>query len=96
MLIELSGIPKFAIGSLAITPGARSAINGDSAAVSNILRRHTQGDWGEVCDEDKLVNDEALQLGMRLLSAYTVNEEKLWIITEHDRSVTTILKPEEY
>ena len=66
------------------------------------LNRHVKGDWGEVDDEDKQSNDQALKQGTRLLSAY--NDDRfprngvatIWIITEADRSVTTILFPDEY
>jgi hypothetical protein len=60
------------------------------------LQRHRRGDWGSVCDEDKQTNDQALKAGERLLSAYTITGKKIWIITEWDRSVTTVLFPEEY
>ena len=61
------------------------------------LRRHARGDWGEVDAEDWKSNDRSLQEGTRLLSAYrTRSGIKLWIITEADRSVTTVLLPEEY
>ena len=59
--------------------------------------RHMAGDWGDVDEEDKAANDQALTDGSRLLSAYrTAAAKKLWIITEADRSATTILLPEEY
>ncbi|MBN8927619.1 MAG: hypothetical protein J0H19_13455, partial [Rhodospirillales bacterium] len=67
--------------------------------------RHVSGDWGCVCDEDKALNDEAVELGNRILSAYPIDPAKpcegfgdncLWIITERDRSVTTFLLPSEY
>ncbi len=60
------------------------------------LRRHLQGDWGELCKEDIEENNFSLKNGYRLLSSYTTREGKLWIITEADRSVTTFLLPEEY
>ena len=69
------------------------------------LTRHGQGDWGSVCVEDAATNNEALQEGLRILSAYPIDPAKpckgfgdntLWIITEADRSVTTFLLPEEY
>jgi hypothetical protein len=58
--------------------------------------RHRSGDWGDVCDEDKKLNDEAVDGEGRILSAYTVDGEKVWVITEWDRSVTTVLFPSEY
>jgi len=61
------------------------------------LRRHLDGDWGDLCDEDRRSNDVALKNGDRLFSSYRVSDDlKLWIITEWDRSVTTLLLPSEY
>ena len=61
------------------------------------LSRHLRGDWGDLCQEDKTENELSLKHGFRLLSSYQVTEtEKLWIITEADRSVTTLLLPDEY
>ena len=61
------------------------------------LSRHLRGDWGDLCPEDKTENELSLKHGFRLLSSYPVSEtEKLWIITEADRSVTTLLLPAEY
>lgn len=65
--------------------------------IARSLQRHAAGDWGDVCDEDKKLNDDAAAGGeARLLSAYTVDGEKVWVITEWDRSVTTVLFPSEY
>ena len=71
-------------------------------ACQKSLNRHVKGDWGDVDDEDKQTNDQALKQGTRLLSAY--NDDRfpkngvatIWIITEADRSATTILFPDEY
>jgi hypothetical protein len=61
------------------------------------LARHSSGDWGDVCEEDRKENDLSLKEGFRLLSVYTTSTgTKLWIITEADRSVTTVLLPEDY
>lgn len=61
------------------------------------LCRHLRNDWGEVCGDDWQLNDEAIENGDRLLSAYRTSKgERLWIITERDRSVTTFLLPDEY
>ena len=64
--------------------------------VMESLNRHASGDWGSVCEEDKAENDRALESGDRILSAYETSHGKIWIITEWDRSVTTILFPSEY
>jgi len=88
---------KFDLGKIVATPGSIEAIEESGQSPSFFLDRHVCGDWGEVGDEDKLLNDEALVSGERLLSAYrTLKGVKLWIITEADRSSTTILLPEEY
>jgi hypothetical protein len=61
------------------------------------VRRHAHGDWGDVCPDDHASNDRALRLGDRVLSSYRTQEDQsFWIITECDRSVTTVLLPEEY
>jgi len=85
---------RFPLGQVVATPGALAAF--DREALTLMLRRHARCDWGDVCEEDRAANDEALAEGYRLLSAYTVKGEKLWIITEADRSVTTFLLPDEY
>src|SRR5436309_2596409 len=88
---------KFPLGKLAATPGALEAIERAGQTPIEFLRRHASCDWGEVGPEDAQENERSLREGFRLLSAYTTKlEDRLWIITEADRSVTTILLPEEY
>lgn len=88
-------IAKFPLGQTVITPGALEQLS--SSAIRQSLERHESGDWGDVDDEDRRANDRALTEGTRLLSAYrSVNGIKFWIITEADRSATTILLPSEY
>lgn len=84
----------FRLGRLLATPGALDILSPDT--LLDILQRHATGDWGELCDDDRAANDAALLDGSRLLSAYTVEGERIWIITEADRSATTVLLPEEY
>lgn len=85
----------FALGRTVITRGALEKL--PNKAVLCGIARHTQGDWGDLCAEDKQANDDALQHGARLLSAFHTDDgQKFWIITEADRSVTTVLLPEEY
>ena len=64
--------------------------------VSDCLRRHAEGDWGDLCAEDKEENELSIKEGFRLLSAYQYQDQKIWIITEADRSATTVLFPDEY
>lgn len=89
--------PKFKMGQLCSTPGALKAMNNAGQNPMAFVGRHLNGDWGEVCTDDQQANEEALDSNLRLLSAYRTNEGvKLWVITEADRSLTTILLPEEY
>lgn len=88
---------KFPLGQVVATPGALEALERAEQAASDFLNRHVSGDWGCVCAEDKQANDDALETGGRLLSAYVLSDgSKIWIISEADRSATTILLPEEY
>lgn len=85
---------EFAPGRIVSTQGALATFSSDQ--LPRCLRRHLGGDWGDLCDEDKDANEQALTHGGRLFSSYELPEGKLWIITEADRSVTTFLLPEEY
>ncbi len=86
---------SFPMGRLCATPGALEAVSPEDIAVA--LDRHLKCDWGDVCEADKHYNNEALRDGDRLLSAYHTSEgQKFWIITEADRSATTVLLPDEY
>lgn len=100
---------KFTLGQTVITRGAllalQSNVEQDEAARERVsllavelIARHALGDWGDVCPEDWKANDAAVDLGgLRILSSYTLyDKSQVWIITEADRSVTTILLPEEY
>lgn len=87
----------FNLGVIVCTPGAYQLIAINDVAPRDLLMRHLQGDWGCVCEEDKAANFEALRCDARVLSAYKIkDDEKVWIITEADRSSTTILLPSEY
>ncbi len=84
-------------GQTVMTAGALDALARAEQHPGDFLSRHLRGDWGELCEEDKQSNQDALAEDLRLLSAYrTTAGTKLWIITEADRSVTTLLLPEEY
>lgn len=88
-------VGKFSLGQVFATPGVMESVT--EADRISALTRHIGGDWGEVDEFDKRSNDQALADGFRILSAYTsADGVKFWIITEHDRSVTTLLLPEEY
>ena len=86
------------LGRLVATAGAIDAFAEAGVTPREFLCRHQHGDWGEVSADDKAENESSLREGFRLLSAYSLphTERKIWIITEADRSATTILLPEEY
>lgn len=89
----------FNLGKLVATRGVAYEMQQDSnfeKFVRKSFSRHASGDWGDLCEEDKAYNDYAVENGERIFSAYENEDTKIWIITEHDRSVTTILFPDEY
>ena len=86
---------KFPLGQIVATPNALGALTQDD--ITTALRRHVSGDWGDLGEEDKKENDFSLTRELRILSAYHgAGGTKFWIITEADRSATTILLPEDY
>lgn len=87
----------FSLGQVVATPGALRALEESGESPLAFLSRHERGDWGEVPAEDARANRRALKDGSRILSAYrTKLGERLWAITEADRSSTCLLLPEEY
>jgi hypothetical protein len=93
---------KFKLGTVVATPGALSALEASGETAIDLIQRHVTGDWGDLCAEDKALNDEALIDGSRILSSYVLTSgEKVWIITEAaddngHRTATTILLPSDY
>ncbi|MBP0635916.1 hypothetical protein [Cupriavidus sp. AcVe19-6a] len=89
--------PRFRLGRLVATPGALAALRAAKSHPIALIVRHLGGDWGELDDDDRQQNEIALVAGMRLLSSYTLETgRKVWVITEADRSATTLLLPDEY
>ncbi|KGX53526.1 MULTISPECIES: hypothetical protein [Burkholderia] len=90
--------PLFSLGRTVATPDALDLLHRTGTNTAELLRRHQCGDWGAVCLADARSNDLAVTNGMRLLSAYELGarRERVWIITEADRRVTTLLLPSEY
>ena len=88
----------FELRHVVVTPGAVDLLDRSGTNLDVLIRRHQTGDWGQVCHDDWQANTRALHAGERLLSAYELgaSKERIWIITEWDRSVTTVLLPEEY
>lgn len=83
------------LGQTVATPAALDVLTQPDIVAA--LRRHSAGDWGEVDDEDRAANDDAMRVGERLLSVYrAANGTTFWVITEADRSVTTVLLPSDY
>lgn len=94
-MTAINEIALFPMGRIVMTRGVQASIAADEILVAVI--RHSQGDWGNLCEEDEKRNDEAMVYSMRLFSQYLASDgTKFWIITEQDRSYTTILLPNEY
>jgi hypothetical protein len=88
---------RFPLGRVVATPGALAALEKAEQLPAEFLDRHVNGDWGEVPDADKQENELSVEQGLRILSAYTTSAgDKLWILTEADRSATILMLPEEY
>jgi hypothetical protein len=89
--------PLFSLGQIVATPGALAALEKAKQPPQEFLSRHVHGEWGDLCEEDRRENEFSLERGFRLVSSYWTNAgTKLYVITEADRSATTILLPEEY
>ncbi len=92
---------RFDLGTTVVTRGLADLMDEDEALAKDVckaLYRYTTCDWGDMCEEDKALNDSAVTFGDdRIFAAYVISEEvRVWIITEWDRSVTTLMLPEEY
>ena len=89
--------PLFDLGQLVATPGALAVLEKAGQNPMEFLWRHVTGDWGEIPEEDKKENQFSLEQGFRLLSSYrTTAGDRVWVITEGNRSLTTLLLPDEY
>jgi hypothetical protein len=87
----------FSLGQVVATPGALQALDEAGQTSMEFLHRHVTGDWGDLDEHDRKENELALQKGLRLFSAYQTSKGvRIWVITEWDRSATTILLPDEY
>jgi len=107
----MSNVPRFALGQLVATPGALELLDQTGFSALALVSRHVHGDWGDCCDGDKATNELSVQHGMRVMSVYRLVDAEallqtpqdkrsglptLWIITEADRSATTLLLSSEY
>jgi hypothetical protein len=89
--------PLFPLGHVCATPAAMDLMEQLSLSPLEFIVRHVFGDWGQVCQDDREANQAALQNGTRLLSAYELpGGQRLWVLTEADRSLTTLLLPSDY
>ena len=89
--------PLFHLGDVVATPAALNALQSCNVSPAQLLQLHVSGNWGRVCEEDVLANNAAVINGDRILSSYRIGEHtRVLVITEWDRSVTTVLLPSEY
>ena len=86
----------FSLGQTVATPAALEVLAADETSPSELLSRHQSGDWGEIPAEDARENSRSVEHGFRIVSSYAVGEERVWVITEDDRSSTCLLLPSEY
>ena len=90
---------KFSLGKLVMTRAVHDKMNSDidfAIGVLDSMEKYRSFDWGDLCESDKAENEQALKDGERIFALYNIGSDKIYIITEHDRSVTTILFPYEY
>jgi hypothetical protein len=88
---------RFPVGRVVATPGALAALEKAEQLPAEFLDRHVNGDWGDVPDADKHENELSVEQGFRILSSYTTSTgDRIWILTEADRSATIVMLPEEY
>jgi hypothetical protein len=88
---------KFSLGIIVGTTAAVAALERNNQLPTAFLERHESGDWGEVSEEAKKENDLSVEEGFRILSVYSLKDgTKIWILTEDDRSVTTLLLPDDH
>lgn len=97
MQVNIITMQLFDLGRVMATPGALDALAQAKVMPMDLIARHANGDWGDLGDEDKAANQHALESDNRIFSSYILQDGvKIWVITEWDRSYTTILLPSEY
>jgi hypothetical protein len=97
MMQKITKPPLFNVGQLVATPGALAALQKTGQTPVEFLARHVTGDWGELPVEDRTENYVNVERGFRVLSSYRTSAgDRIWVITEADRSLTTLLLPDEY
>ena len=93
---DTSPAPRFPLGNLYATSAVALWASQEGLSLSQFIERHHNGDWGNLDEEDKQVNEDAIKQGGRIFSSYLTNRRKLYVISEADRSMTTILFANEY
>jgi hypothetical protein len=93
--MEAFTMARFELGRLVATPAALFLLDGQDMHPLDLVTRHSDGDWGDLGQEDVDANEEAVTSGGRLLSRFRVGTRSVWVISESDRSATTVLLPEE-
>lgn len=93
---SIPNLPLFSLGQIVATRALLRYFERHQIDARRYLKRHVTGDFGDLDEEDKAENRLSIEHGFRILSAYTIAGERIWIITEADRSVTTLLFPSEY
>ncbi|API73565.1 hypothetical protein [Ralstonia pseudosolanacearum] len=89
--------PRLPLGHLLATPAASAALQAAGVSIFKLLNRHARGDWGDLSEEDHQQNNLAAMTGQRVLSSYLLSSgQKVWVVTEWDRSMTTVLLPDDY
>jgi len=94
---KTESVRLFHLGQIVATPGALETLEHTAINSMDLIQRHQSGDWGNVPPSDAEENIHSIENGWRILSSYAISDDQnIWIITEADRSVTTLLLPEEY
>ena len=94
--------PKFKLGKIVATPGALAALKEAGVDPVSLLARHQSGDWGDLCKADREMNEQAIKNErdkdnrQRVFSIYKIGRSTIYIISEHDRSVTSLLTSQDY
>jgi hypothetical protein len=97
MLLVIASKPLFSLGQVCLTNGAEALMSEGKLDVNNLINRHISGDWSDMCEDDQFENQHAVACGDRIFSSFKLSDsQNVWVITESDRSVTTILLPDEY
>ena len=103
MPTDIAKRKAFDLGPIMSTPGALEALQRNDASGLELLARHASGDWGDLCEDDRQTNEDALQNGSRIMSVYHLTDgTAVWLITDaeiddlHHRQATTFLLPDEY